>query len=336
MQLKPIAQQVVVVCGASSGIGRETARQFAARGAKVVVAARSQEGLDSAVDEIKAQGGEAIGVPTDVTKFDQVKTLAEKAVERYERIDTWVHLAAVSIYATFEQTRPEEFKQVIDVNLTGQAFGAMAALPFLRREGRGALIHVSSVEARRALPFQSAYAASKHGIDGMLEALRMELKHEGLPISVTNIMPASINTPFFNKARTKLGVKPRGVPPFYDPEVVAEAILFAAEHPTRDLIVGGAGKLVELGQRISPSLMDFLLSFTTFKMQRSKEPKPADAPNNMFKPINGYNQVEGDFKNQTFQHSTYNTLKQNSVAKGLLAGTFIGASALLVWRALKR
>jgi NAD(P)-dependent dehydrogenase (short-subunit alcohol dehydrogenase family) len=336
MQLKPIAQQVVVVCGASSGIGRETARQFAARGAKVVVAARSQAGLDSLVDEIHAQGGEALAVITDVTKFDQVKTLAEKAVEAYGRIDSWVHLAAVSIYATFEQTRPEEFKQVIDVNLTGQAYGAMAALPFIKRTGGGALIHVSSVEARRALPFQSAYAASKHGVEGMLEALRMELKHEGLPISVTNIMPASINTPFFNKARTRLGVKPQGVPPFYEPEIVARAICYAAEHPTRDLIVGGVGKLVELGQRISPRLMDYLLSLTSFKMQRSQEPKPADAPNNMFKPIKGYNQVEGDFKNQALQHSTYNTLKQNSVVKGLLATTIVGASAFLTWRALKR
>jgi NAD(P)-dependent dehydrogenase (short-subunit alcohol dehydrogenase family) len=332
MQLKPIQQQVVVVCGASSGIGRETARQFAARGAQVVVAARSQSGLDSLVDEIKAQGGKALAVTADVTKFDQVKALAEKAVEAYGRIDTWVHLAAVSIYATFEQTRPEEFKQVIDVNLTGQAYGAMAALPFIKREGRGALIHVSSVEAKRALPYQSAYAASKHGVDGMLEALRMELKHEGLPISVTNIMPASINTPFFNKARTRLGVKPQGVPPFYEPEIVAQAIGYAAEHPTRDLIVGGVGKLVELGQRISPSLMDYLLSFASFRMQRSPEPKSADAPNNMFKPIKGYNQVEGDFKNQALQHSTYNTLKQNSVVKGLL----IGGAAFLAWRAFKR
>jgi NAD(P)-dependent dehydrogenase (short-subunit alcohol dehydrogenase family) len=215
MQLKPINQQVVAVVGASSGIGRNAALQFASRGAKVVVAARSQSGLESLVEEIRGLGGEATAVVADVTVFDQLKAIADKAVEVYGRLDTWVHNAAVELYAAFEVTTPEEFKRIVDVNLMGQVHGAMAALPYLKREGRGALIHVSSIEARRSLPLQSAYAAAKHGVDGFLEALRVELMHEKLSISVTNVMPASINTPLFNKARTKLGVKPMGVPPLY-------------------------------------------------------------------------------------------------------------------------
>jgi NAD(P)-dependent dehydrogenase (short-subunit alcohol dehydrogenase family) len=336
MQLKPISEQVVVVCGASSGIGREAALQFARRGARVVVSARSREGLDSLVEEIRGAGGKAVAVPADVSDFNQVKAVADAAVEHFGRLDTWVHLAAVSLYATLEQTTPEEFRQVIDVNLTGQAYGAMAALPHLKREGRGALIHISSVEARRSLPYQSAYAASKHGVEGMVEALRMELKHEGWPISVTNIMPASINTPFFDKARTKLGVKPKGVPPIYQPQIVVDAILYAAENPTRDLIVGGAGKAITLMQHLSPSLADFLIGLTAFRAQRTRQPKSADSPSNLFGPVDGFNRVEGDFGKRSLKHSAYNWVAQSPGAKRALAGTALGLVALLAVRAVRR
>jgi NAD(P)-dependent dehydrogenase (short-subunit alcohol dehydrogenase family) len=298
MQLKPISQQVVVVVGASSGIGRDTALKFAQRGAKVVVSARSQPGLESLVDEIKGFTGEATAIAADVSDFNQVKAIADQAISEYGRIDTWVHNAAVELYASFEQTTPEEFKRLIDVNLMGQVHGAMAALPHLKREGRGALIHVSSIEARRSLPLQSAYAAAKHGIDGFLEALRVELQHEKLPISVTNVMPASINTPIFTKARTKLGVKPQGVPPIYQPSLVSDAILGVAEHPKRDVVVGGAGKMILLAQRISPGLVDAYMVLTAFKGQRTNEPKAADAPDNLFEPLPGYNTIQGDFSDQ--------------------------------------
>jgi NAD(P)-dependent dehydrogenase (short-subunit alcohol dehydrogenase family) len=298
IQLKPINQQVVAVVGASSGIGRNAALQFANRGAKVVVAARSQPGLESLVEEIQKMGGEATAVVADVTVFEQVKAIADRAVEQYGRLDTWVHNAAVELYAAFEVTTPEEFKRIIDVNLMGQVYGAMAALPHLKREGRGALIHVTSVEARRSLPLQSAYAASKHGVDGFLESLRVELMHEKLPISVTNIMPASINTPLFNKARTKLGVKPMGVPPVYQPSLVAKAIVEAAERPKRDVVVGDAGKAILAAQRISPSAVDAYMVRTAFSGQRTNEPKSESAPDNLYEPIQGYDKIEGDFSEQ--------------------------------------
>jgi NAD(P)-dependent dehydrogenase (short-subunit alcohol dehydrogenase family) len=303
MQLKPINQQVVAIVGASSGIGRETALQFGKRGAKLVVSARSEQGLESLVEEIRRDGGEATAIVADVSVFEQVKAIADKTVEQYGRIDTWVHNAAVELYAAFEQTTPEEFKRLIDVNLMGQVYGAMAALPHLKREGRGALIHVSSVEARRSLPLQSAYAAAKHGIDGFLESLRVELQHEKLPISVTNVMPASINTPLFSKARTKLGVKPQGIPPIYQPHLVAEAIIKVAEHPKRDVVVGDAGKMILLAQRISPSVVDAYMVRTAFKGQRTNEPKSADAPDNLFEPLPGYNSIEGDFSDQARSQS---------------------------------
>ncbi|MBW4607706.1 MAG: SDR family oxidoreductase [Hassallia sp. WJT32-NPBG1] len=295
MQLKPINQQVVAIVGASSGIGRETALLFARRGAKVTVAARSESGLNSLVNDIQSFGGEAIAVVADVSDFEQVKAIADKTVAQYGRLDTWVHAAATGILARFEQITPQEFQRVIDVTLMGQVHGAMAALPYLKQEGRGALIHISSVEGKRALPLQSPYSAAKHGLEGFLEALRVELQHEKLPISVTSILPSVINTPYYNKVRTKLGVKPTGIPPYYDPSLVAKAILYVAEHPTRDFIVGDVGRVLDVLQRVSPPLVDSVLTAIGIPGQHTNEPKSEDAPNNVFEPIEGYNKVKGDF-----------------------------------------
>lgn len=335
MTLKPIEQQVVAILGASGGIGRAAALGFARRGAKVVVSARGGRGLDSLVEEIRRGGGEAVAVVADTTDFGQVKRVADRAVEEFGRLDTWVHVAAVSLYATFEETTPEEFKQIIETNLTGQAYGAMAALPHLKREGRGALIHVSSVEARRALPYQSAYAASKHGIKGFLEAMRMELEKEGLPISVTEIMPSSINTPFFNKARTKLGVKPMGVPPIYQPSLVADAILFAAENPVRELFVGGAGKAIAATQTLSPWLADKVLEMVAFQGQKTDEPKSADAPDNLYQSLEGFDYVEGDFSERARETSLYTWLATHPNVKRMLAVGGLGVAALLLARSAR-
>lgn len=296
MQLKPINQQVVVVVGASSGIGRETALRFAKGGAKVVVAARSQSGLESLIKEITEFGGDAIAVVADVEHFEQVKAIADKAVDYYGRLDTWVHAAAIGMFATFDNITPEEFKHVIDVSLMGQVYGAMAALPHLKREGRGALIHVSSMEGTRSLPYQSAYSSAKHGVDGFIDAMRLELIHDKWPISVTSIKPAVINTPFWNNGLTKLGVKPAGVPPYYDPRLVANAILHAAEHPTRELLVGDVAKILDLLHRISPQLTDTLLLLVGFQFQRSSDqPKSPDDSNNFYQPAPEHDRVDGDY-----------------------------------------
>ncbi len=304
MKLKPIDQQVVAIVGASSGIGRETALQFAKKGARLVVSARSETGLSSLVSEIFDLGGEAIAVPADVAVFEQVQKVADRAVEQYGRLDTWVHAAATAIISPFEKVSPEEFKRVIDVNLMGQVYGAMVALPYLRQTGQGALIHVSSVEARRAMPLQSSYSASKQGLQGFLDALRVELQHEGVPISVTNVLPSVINTPFYNKAKTKLGVKPTGVPPYYQPDLVAEAILHVAEHPTRDIIVGDVGRVVDVMQKISPSLVDALVGLIAIPGQKTDTAKSESDPNNLFEPIEGYNTTTGDFSDKAIPSFT--------------------------------
>jgi NAD(P)-dependent dehydrogenase (short-subunit alcohol dehydrogenase family) len=335
MQLKPIHEQVIAVVGASSGIGRAVALAFARRGAKVVAAARGEPGLRSLTDEIRRAGGEAEYVVADVADYNQVRAIADRAIEQYGRLDTWVHCAAVALYATFEQTTPEEFRRVIEVNLLGQAYGAMVALPHLKRTGRGALIHISSIEARRAFPYHSAYAASKHGIAGMLDALRLELEHAGVPISVTNIMPGSINTPLFDKARTKIGVKPMGMPPIYQPDIVVDAILYAAENPVRDIVVGGAAKLFSTAQRVSPGMVDAMQLRTAFAGQKTDEPKSADAPHNLFEPIAGYDQVTGDFGDQALQHSASNWLDMHPTARDFAIGTGLVAGAALLVRAFR-
>ncbi len=334
MKLKPLNRQVVVIFGASSGIGRETALRMAGVGAKLIVAARGEQGLRSLVSEIRAEGGEVTAATADATQFEQVKRVADLAVEIYGRLDTWVHLAAVSLYAPLEETRPEEFRQIIETNLTGQAYGAMAALPHLKRDGGGALIHISSVEARCALPYQSAYAASKHGIKGFLDALRMELAREGAAISVTEVLPSSINTPFFNKARTRLGVKPRGVPPMYQPQLVADAILHASEHPTREIVVGGAGRALIAAESISPSLANAVVSLIAFQGQRTDEPKPETAPDNLHQSLEGFDRSEGDFSDEARQTSFYTWLATHPGVGRALTGAALGAVALLVARAL--
>lgn len=336
MKRKPINQQVVAVAGVASGIGRETALQLASRGAKLVVADFDEAGLDSLVREIEKAGGRVVPAVADVSSYEEMRAVADRAVREFDRLDTWIHVAATSVYATFTDTTPEEFQRVVDVDLMGQVYGAKAALPHLIASGDGGLIHVSSIEARRAVPYHTAYGAAKHGIHGFLEALRLELKHQKLPVSVTEIEPASINTPFFDKAVTKLGVKPRGIPPLYDPRVVASAIVHVAERPRREVIVGGAGKAFVATQRLSPRLMDAVLLRVGFNSQKTDEPRLPTAPNDLFRPADTYNRVEGDFGKQTMRHSMSTWLDLHPAVKATSAlGAGIAGGAMLARRSGK-
>lgn len=325
MQLKPINQQVIAVMGASSGIGRLTAFMFAQKGAKVMVSARSEAGLKSLVEEIHLFGGDAEYVVADVSELEQVQVVVDKTVTRYGRLDTWVNAAATGVIAPFKDITAEEFRRVVDVTLMGQVYGVMAALPYLKQEGRGAIICVSSMEGRRSLPLQSPYSTAKHGLEGFLESLRVELQHEKLPISVTSILPAVINTPYYNKIRTKLGVKPTGIPPYYQPHIVADAIIYAAEHPTRDFIAGDVGRVLDLLQKLSPEVVDALLLATAFIGQRTNDLKSEDAPDNLFTPIEGYNKIEGDFGNLVIP-TFLDKLDRNPAIK--LGAVAIGIAAL--------
>jgi NAD(P)-dependent dehydrogenase (short-subunit alcohol dehydrogenase family) len=333
MKLKPIEQQVVAVVGASSGIGRQTALRFAKQGAKLVVAARTESGLESLVREITDSGGEAIAVRADVSDFEQVQNIADQTIARFGQLDTWVNAAGTAVIAPFEQVTVEEFKRVIDVNLMGPVYGAMVAMPLLRRTGQGAIVTITSIEARRSMPLQSSYSASKHGLEGFMDALRAELRYEGFPISITNIMPSVINTPFYNKARTKLGVKPTGVPPYYQPSLVADAILYAAEHPTRDLIVGDVGRAVDFLQKIAPDLVDTLVGAIAVPGQRTNTIKSVDDPNNLFEPIEGCSTTTGDFTDKTIP-SFLDWLDRHPVMKWS-TGAAVAVLAIIAARVLQ-
>lgn len=332
IELKPLSEQVVVIAGASSGIGRDAALRFAEAGSKVVVAARSADGIESLVHEIEVQGGQAVSAVCDVSDREQVEAVANLAIETYGRIDTWVTNAAVVVYASFEDTTTEEFRRVMEVNFMGQINCAQVALPHLRRTGRGAIVSVGSGETVLSMPLNSAYAASKHAVEGALDALRRELMADKTPISITSIKPSAINTPFFNNGRNKMDVKPAGAPPVYDPSVVSQCILYAAAHPVRDLYAGGAARVMERGQRLTPRLTDLALAKFGIPLEKTDEPA-TDREGNLYAP-SGDSRVQGDFSDVALGGSPYTWMATHPWARRLLVGgLLLGAST---WSSLRR
>ncbi|CAA9303915.1 MAG: 3-oxoacyl-[acyl-carrier protein] reductase [uncultured Friedmanniella sp.] len=327
MELKKIEDQVVVVLGASSGIGRETALRFAARGAKVVVAARGEAGLASLVEEVEAAGGEALAVVCDVADPAQVQKVADLAEGAHGRVDTWVNVAATSVFARFEDTTPEEFRRVMEVNYLGQVHGMLAALPALRRAGGGALIAVSSVEALVSLPVHAAYSASKHAVEGAVDALRRELRAERAPISVTSVKPGTINTPFFANARNRMDVAPKGPPPWYQPKVVADCILHAAEHPVRDLYAGGGGRQMAFSQAVAPRQVDAVLGRIGIPATRTHRSEPGGSEGNLYAPRPD-DRVQGDFSGRARGFSLYTWARlHRPTAVGLLTAAVVARRA---------
>jgi NAD(P)-dependent dehydrogenase (short-subunit alcohol dehydrogenase family) len=323
---RPLGEQVAVVTGASSGIGRATAVELARRGASVVVAARGAQALDSLVEEISSAGGTALAVPTDVSDPAAVRALADAAEARFGRIDTWVNNAAVGVWASVEDTTDEEFARVMQVNFLGQVHGVHAALPALRRAGGGGLIGVSSVEGIRAVPLHGAYAASKWALRAMYDALRMELAADGVPVAVTTVLPASIDTPFFEHSRSKQGAMPKPPPPVYAPEVVARAIARAAEHPRREVPVGGSAVGFLLGQRLSPALTDALLSIRRVGLGSQRTGRPDNGVDNLDAPVAGLGQVHGTHSGRVLKHSTFTALAEKVPSPGEVLTAAIGAT----------
>jgi NAD(P)-dependent dehydrogenase (short-subunit alcohol dehydrogenase family) len=334
VKLRPIEEQVVVLLGASSGIGKAAALAFARRGARVVVSARSGEALASLEREIAEAGGTALAVTAEATDPEQVNEVARRAVERFGRIDTWVQLVGVGFWATFADTTPEEWRRVIDVNVNGTAYGAMAALPHLERQG-GALILVSSTEALLSLPYQAAYAASKHAIHGLVKSLRLELRKAASNVSLTEVMPSGINTPLFDKARTKIGAKPMPPPPLYEPEIAADAILYAAEHAVPELVVGGTGLALAATRRVSRGLSDSLLTAGAFRLQHTDTPKGPEAPDNLEAHLPGLDHVHGSLQAVTRGTSATTWLQMHPKTCGALKVAAAATFAFAAFSALK-
>jgi len=297
MRKKPLHEQVIVVTGASSGLGRAIARAAGARGAKVVLAARNEDALANGVGEIADAGSEALAIPTDVTDQDGVQALVAGAVDRFGRIDTFVANAMVTVYSEVAELEPEELRRVIDVNFFGVANCFRASLPHLR-ESRGTFLHVSSALAYRGIPLQAAYCASKAAARTFLESARVELDKHETGVAVSLVLPGAIDTPQFDRDRQKMGYQPQPVPPIYEPEPFAAAVLRCCERPARELPIGWGAQKLLWAQKLSPRTVDWMLLRMGWKSQHTSEPKPLDAPDNLFDTLPGDPGAHGRFDSQ--------------------------------------
>jgi short-subunit dehydrogenase len=302
---------------------------FARRGASVILGARNDTALKHVAEEIRRHGGKAQVVVTDVAVWEQVERLASAALERNGRIDTWVNNAAVSVYANFEDLTVPEIDRLIQVDLLGQIYGTKAALPHMRRQGGGTIINVASEVGVRAMPLQSIYCAAKHGIKGFTEALRMELEYEQSGINVSLILPGSTNTPFFNHARSKMGVQPAPPPPIYQPEAVAEAIVFAAENPRRDIFIGLPAKRHAMLERLNPWLADRMLLAGGNAFKNQKTDQPDDGRDNLFEPWDDHGRSEGDFPGRSSSWYTKVFEYHPSLKAAAVGAAALGAIALV-------
>lgn len=329
--LKPIDEQVMVITGASSGIGLVTAKQAARSGASVVLAARNEADLARAVQEIREEGGRAVHVVADVADLAQVERIADTAIREFGRIDTWVNNAAVAVYGRIMELDTNDMRRQFDVIYWGQVHGSRTAVPHLRRQG-GALINVASALSDRAIPLQGNYCAAKHALKAFTDTLRMELEEEGAPISVTLVKPGSIDTPLFDKAKTHLGVEPQPVPPVYAPEVVARAILHCAQQPTRDVITGGMGKMLSVANSF-PRLADRYMEKTTFDSQQTDKPV-GDRPDNLHEPVaHDGGERSGNWSGRTKSTSLYTSAALHPrITTAVAAAVGLGAIAVLLGR----
>ncbi|HEX9290225.1 MAG TPA: SDR family oxidoreductase [Anaeromyxobacteraceae bacterium] len=293
---RPVSEQVAVVTGASSGVGRAIARAFGARGARVGLIARTQEALENCAREIRRAGGEALVLPLDVSDAGSVDAAADAVVAHYGRIDTWVNDAMVSVFSRALDTTPEEFRRVTEVNYLGYVHGTLAALRRMKDQpGGGGVIQIGSALAYRSIPLQSAYCASKAAIRGFTDSLRSELLHDGIPVHLSMLELPAVNTPQFDVVRSRLPNQPQPVPPIYQPEVIARACLRVAEHPVRELWIAPSTIKAIVGQRLAPGLADRYLARHGFEAQQTTQPVAPGRSDNVDEPLPGDRGAHGQF-----------------------------------------
>ena len=329
-----MSPEVVVVTGASGGIGRATATAFAARGAKVALVARGQAGLDGAAAEVRAAGGQALVLPADAANPDALEAVADRVEDELGPIDVWVNDAFTSVFAPFEKITADEYKRVTEVSYLGYVYGTMAALRRMKPRDRGVVVQVGSALAYRGIPLQTAYCGAKHAIQGFNEALRCELLHEKSGVHVTMVQMPAVNTPQFSWVLSRLPRHAQPVPPIYQPEVAARAVVYAADHPgRREYWVGATTAATLAANAVAPGLLDRYLGRTGFDSQQTQQPRDLDAPENLWEPADADRDfgAHGIFDDKSHPRSAQLWASQHHGAVAAAAG-LVGAAALALWR----
>ena len=331
IKLKRLRDQVMVVTGASSGIGLTTAEMAAEAGARVVLSARNEEDLRRATENIRSRGGRAIYVVADVANSEAVEEIARRANQEFGGFDTWVNNAGLGLYGRAEDIPLADKRRLFDINFWGVVHGCRAALPHLKRHG-GAIVNIGSIASDRSSPLLGIYSASKQAVKGYTDALRMELEEEGAPVVITLVKPAAINTPFIEHAGNYMETEPEFPAPVYAPEVVARAILRCAERATRDITVGGAGKMMTTMGKVAPRLTDLYMEATMFEQQKGT--RPARAEDSLYEPQRD-GRRRGPTKRMTLERSAYTRAALSDVGRAL---PVLAAGAILYagWRSRGR
>jgi NAD(P)-dependent dehydrogenase (short-subunit alcohol dehydrogenase family) len=319
--------EVVVVTGASGGVGRAIAHAFAKRGAHIGLLARGEPGLDEARREVQELGGQALVVPTDVAQAEEVEAAAEAVERHFGPIDIWVNDAMSTIFARFLDISAEEFKRATEVTYLGTVYGTMSALKRMTARDRGVVVQVGSALSYRSIPLQAAYCGAKFGVRGFTDSIRSELIHDKSHVRITMVQLPGVNTTQFNWCRSKLPDHPQPVPPIYQPEIPAEAVYWAAHHRRRELKVGYSAVEAILGSKIAPGLADHYLAHKAFSGQQVKDmPVSPDRPNNLFAPVPELAATHGMFDDQAKRRSpqlwanTHRSVLAGVAALGAAAG----------------
>jgi len=326
-----VKNEVVVITGASAGLGRAAAREFGAHGAKVGLIARGIDGLEAAKREIESAGGRAMVLPLDVADANAVENAATSVEREFGPIDIWVNNAMSSVFSPVREMKAEEYKRVTEVTYLGAVYGTLAALRRMLPRDRGTIVQVGSALVYRSIPLQSAYCAAKHAIAGFTDSLRCELIHDKSNVRVSTVQMPALNTPQFGWVKSRLKYKAQPVPPVFQPEVGAKAIYWLAHHSRREVYVGWPTVEAILGNKLAPGWLDRYLGKTGFDSQQTSEPEDPNRPDNLWKPVEGDHGAHGRFDGQAHERSweTRASLGRRWIGAGL---TMAVAALLLASR----